>query len=68
MKIVNSENERSKKIISETNDKQYKSIELAEKIGYDFYIRCISNFEAFLMLFDSFILEEDFIPMDGILS
>lgn len=63
--IINKESERSTKILSDTNEKQFNSIDLAEKIGFEFYIKCVSNFEAFLMLFDSFILAEDFISMDG---
>ncbi len=63
--IINTDNERNKKIVTEMNEKQFKSIDLAEKIGSDFYIRSVSNFEAFVILFDSFILEEDFISLDG---
>ena len=57
------ERERHDSLIDKINKTQFNLIENEEKNADEFFKRLNNNFEAFIILFDNFIFEEEFISL-----
>ncbi len=63
--ILEKEEKRHNSHYDTINNYQIKFIENEEKFANDYYFRSIINFQAFILIFDSVIINEDIVKLDG---